>query len=69
MKKLLIVFVLILGTLTITGCTVTETAVMRERRLDQITDLQFRMLIEDWDYFWLYDRNTATTPWNTWVGI
>lgn len=69
MKTLLIVFVLILGTFSMTGCTVTETRMERNRRISQINDLQLRMLVEDWDYLWLQDRNTATTQWNPWVGI
>ncbi len=69
MKRLLIVFVLILGTFAMTGCTVTETARERDRRIGEITDLQLRMLVEDWDYLWLYERNAATTQWDLWVGI
>ncbi len=69
MKRLLIVFVVILGTFAMTGCTVTETRTERKRRISQINDLQLRMLVEDWDYLWLYERNAATTQWNPWVGI
>jgi len=52
-----------------TGCTMTETPNARNRRIKQITDLQMRMLIEDWDYLWLYDRSTGMTQWHPWVGI
>lgn len=69
MKKLLIVLVLMLGTLGVTGCTLVETRAARSRRIEQITDLQMRMLVEDWDYLWLYDQNQSTTQWNPWVGI
>ncbi len=69
MKKLLILLVLVLVGYVAAGCTMTETAAQRRRRISQITDLQLRMLVEDWDYLWLYERNSGATPWHTWVGI
>jgi len=68
MKKLILLLVL-LGVLTSTGCTLTETAAERRRRTYQITNLQMRMMVEDWDYIWLYDHNTQMTQWHPWVGI
>ena len=70
MKNLtiLVVIFLIAGFL-VSGCTLTETAAERRRRINQITELQMKMLVEDWDYFWLVERNTRTTQWHTWVGI
>ena len=71
MKRLvLLAFVMvILASILITGCTVVENKETRHRRGKLITDLQFRMLVEDWDYFWLYERNSALTQWHPWVGI
>jgi hypothetical protein len=51
------------------GCTPTETSAQRERRISQITDLQMRMAVEDWDYIWLYEKNSGCTQWHPWVGI
>jgi len=77
MKKLLVLIVLLwigLG-MTAGGCaskqpfTVAETADEVQRRDARITNLQLRMLLEDWDYFWLYDRSVQLSRWHTWVGI
>jgi len=70
MNKALIVLVLAAGMLLASGCVTTnETADVRDLRLEQISDLQMRMLVEDWDYFWLFERNAGTTQWHPWVGI
>ena len=53
----------------LTGCTVVESPDVRNRRAKEISDLQMRMMVEDWDYIWLYERNTGTTQWHPWVGI
>jgi len=77
MKRLLVLTVLLaiaLG-MFMTGCsskqplTVAETASEVKRRDARITNLQLRMLLEDWDYIWLYDRSAQTSRWHTWVGI
>ena len=69
MKRLIILLVLIAGSFVLSGCTMTETKADRHRRLRLITNLQARMLVEDWDYLWLMEHNTETTPWHSWVGI
>lgn len=68
MKRLMLLLVLVAGCL-MPGCTMTETAAQRNRRVSQITDLQMRMLVEDWDYLWLYEHNTQMSQWHPWVGI
>ena len=69
MKKILLLLVLFVGSAMLSGCTLTETSEERSRRIGLINDLQLRMMVEDWDYLWLYERNTQTTQWHPWVGI
>lgn len=68
MKKLLIVAALMLATF-LPGCTLVEDCSERNRRICGITELQMKMAVEDWDYFWLYDHSTGMTQWHPWVGI
>ncbi len=67
MKKLLAAILIVAGSFLI-GCTVTETAQERNVRLKQVTDLNSRMLVEDWDTFWLYDNNSRLSQWHPYVG-
>ncbi len=70
MKRLLVLIVLLAGCFLTSGCaTLVENPQARKRRLSQITELQMKMLVEDWDYFWLYERNAGTTQWHPWVGL
>jgi len=52
----------------LSGCTLTETAQERNRRIRNIASLQMRMLVEDIDAFLLLDRNSQLASWNTQVG-
>ena len=67
MKKLLIVMVLMLSSMLI-GCTPTETAREHGRRYLLTADNQARLLVEDWDYFWLCDRNCRLSKWHARIG-
>ena len=67
MRKLLVVLVFCLGSFVV-GCSVLDTAAQRTRRVNQTTDLQMRMLMDDWDYIWLYDRTSALSQWHSHVG-
>ena len=71
MRNLLILLVLVMvGSFLLSGCaSLTESRAERSRRIDQITELQMKMLVDDWDYIWLYERSTSNTQWHTWVGI
>jgi len=71
MRKLvfLVLVMAMVASLFATGCTVTESQETRNRRHKLINDLQLRMLVEDWDYFWLYEQNSALNRWHPWVGI
>jgi hypothetical protein len=40
----------------------------RQDRLHYINTLQGRMLVDDWDALWLYDRSTRLTPFVAHVG-
>lgn len=71
MKKLLILLVIMMaGSFLFSGCSgLTDSRAERSRRIQQITELQMKMLVDDWDYLWLYERSTRNTQWHTWVGI
>ncbi|MDY6912848.1 MAG: hypothetical protein SVT52_00080 [Planctomycetota bacterium] len=68
MKTLLMVIVLAVGSLLVAGCTLMDTAEQRNRRVGQTADFQNRMLVEDWDYFWLFERNSRLTQWHPRTG-
>ncbi len=68
MKKLLIVLVLCLGAF-LGGCGLVDSSSDRGRRYDQINKMQWRMAVDDWDYFWLYERNTYLTEYHPHVGL
>ena len=40
-----------------------QTNVERRRRVDAINDMLERELQDDWDWFWLYDRNSRLSTW------
>ena len=71
MRKLLLSLVLT-GALAVSsvlsGCTLTETAQERNRRIRNVAALQMRMMVEDIDAFLLLDRNSQLASWNTQVG-
>ncbi len=67
MKKLFLLLALCLMTLA-AGCTLTESAGERNRRLLLIGDLQSKMLVEDIDYFLLLDRTSNLTAWHSNAG-
>ncbi len=69
MKKILLVLVLVMVSFSTIACTLTETAQQRKRRYRQITDLETRMMVEDWDTIWLYERSSGATQWHPWIGI
>ncbi len=71
MKKLMMLLVIaIAGSFLFSGCSgLSDSRAERSRRIKQITELQMKMLVDDWDYLWLYERNSRNTQWHTWVGI
>ena len=40
----------------------------RNRRIRYVDNVHTRMLVDDWDTFWLYDRSTKLTPFIVHVG-
>jgi len=68
MKRLLIVLMLFLGCAT-TGCGLMDTPSQRHRRIIQAHNFQWRMLVDDWDNFWLCERNSRLTEYHPRVGI
>jgi hypothetical protein len=64
MKKLMMLLaVAVLACGVLGGCGMVDTYQERNRRIQNINDLQARMFMDDWDYFWLYERNTYLTEW------
>ena len=69
MKKLLIVLVLLLGCF-MGGCDgVMYNRRGRSFRNSMIVNHQSRVLVDDIDYFWLFERNTRFSEWHYRVGI
>lgn len=67
MKKLLALLALCLVTWT-AGCTITETAAERNRRIANVWDIQGKMMVEDIDYFLLLERSSNLSEWHTHIG-
>ncbi len=67
MKKLLIGTVIGLG-LLLGGCGMVDTAQERWYRTKHIYELQARMLVDDWDKFWMHERSSRLTQWQTTIG-
>ena len=62
MKRLLML--LVVWALTVGGCGMVDTYRQRENRYLNITGFQARQAVDDWDYFWLYDRPSRLTEWH-----
>ena len=67
MKKLTVVFILCLATL-FTGCTLMDTPSQRSRAILQGMSLDMRAAVEDFDYLFLINRNSALTQWHPRTG-
>ena len=67
MTRLLIV-VLLAATVLMSGCTLTESTSQSNRRLAIITDLNVRMIGDDFQAIWLYDRVSRLTQFHPRVG-
>jgi len=68
MKKFWIVLIL-LAQIVLSGCHgLVDDYSARKRRIHEISDLQWRMLVDDSDYFWLLDRSSTLTQWHPHVG-
>ena len=68
MKKALLLLAACLG-MFVAGCSgVVDSPSERARRYKSITNLQTRMLVDDLDYVFLYDRSSRLTFWHPQVG-
>ncbi len=68
MKKLCVIF-LLLSAMVLSGCQgLVDSPADRRRRINQIVDLQLRMMMDDIDSFLLLDRTTALTRYHLRVG-
>lgn len=50
------------------GCGMVSDARTRNMRVAAISNLQTRMLLDDWDELWFYDTNLKLTQWAVNVG-
>lgn len=67
MKRfLLVVFAMVCLGGILSGCTMRErTADERFSRFARINDVNMHLFWEDWDYLWLYDRESRLSRWHT----
>ncbi len=69
MKNLLLVLaVMICLSALLSGCGMTDSYQERVWRYKQIDDLESRMFVDDWDYFWLRERATYLSEYYPHVG-
>lgn len=50
------------------GSGMVDSRVERDTRLDLVNCIDTAQVLDDWDYFWLYDRNSKLTQWNADLG-
>jgi uncharacterized protein YceK len=63
MKRLVVLLVL-LAAACLAGCGLVDTYEQRKRRYRTITKYHARMIVDDWDYFWLAERPSYLTYWH-----
>ena len=69
MRKLCILMALcVVFGLFLAGCGTVDSFSERNRRYAQITGVQMRQAVDDWDTFWLMDHSTRLSQWDTRVG-
>ncbi len=67
MTRLLIVIAILVATVA-SGCSLTESSDERSRRIGLITDLNFLMVVDDWDAIWLYGHPSRLNEFHPRVG-
>ncbi|MCK4601072.1 MAG: hypothetical protein KAU28_01315 [Phycisphaerae bacterium] len=68
MKKILILLVVLTG-LILAGCAGSiDTASERKTRIKNINAMNARMLVDDWDFFWMQDCSSQLMEWHTKFG-
>jgi hypothetical protein len=79
MKRLILLMMLFVGALA-AGCEteralspsggrgLADTQQERLQRVRSIQDVHMRMLTDDWDMIWLFDRNVRLSEWHVIVG-
>ena len=68
MRALFLVLILS-AVLLVGGCTVTETPSDSWQRIASSNQLQMRMMVEDFQNFWLLTKPEYTTPWAVRKGL
>ncbi|KPK84440.1 MAG: hypothetical protein AMJ81_05545 [Phycisphaerae bacterium SM23_33] len=57
------VLLILLAAAFLAGCGMVDSYGEREQRYKNITDMQLRMAVDDWDYFWLAERPSYLSYW------
>ena len=70
MKKILMLLVLLYVATFLLGCGdgLMATADERSRQRKLINDLQYRMLVDDWDYIIFYETNSKLSEYHPYAG-
>ena len=68
MKKWLVLMIVLCGAFLTSGCGLVDSYDERVTRYKQINNFQSRMLVDDWDYFWLYESNSKLTQYHPYAG-
>ena len=48
---------------------VMDNTIQRQRRIDAINNINRRMLVDDWDTLWLYERTSRLTYYSAFIGM
>ncbi len=65
MRKFLVILTLALISVGFSGCaTLSQTSDERSARISSIEKKEWKMLVEDWDNFWMIDRPTRLSKKN-----
>ena len=62
--KCLFVLIVLCVAVWLSGCGLADTENQRKLRYKHVVDANTRMLIDDWDHFWLMDRPSKLTHWH-----
>ncbi len=64
----LMVIMLLASAIFITGCSLTESMETKNRRLAIITNLNLRMIVDDFEAYWLYEKVSPLSEYHPRVG-
>jgi len=69
-KTVITLMLVMLALVFVAGChrNTPETKMERSFRTSHGWELDRRMLADDWEYFWLIDKNSQLSPWHQRLG-